>query len=254
MNKITVFAGDTFVKNFVVEVDGEVADITSADLFFTMKSQRDDTDDDVVVACTIGDGIEVTSGNDGEATLTVAADRTKNLSTATHYFWEFRVQEVSGRITTVDYGIAIIIPVLLQSLAQTAAPPSSGNSAASVFSSENVSGVDLFMGQAVSLYASGIRGANATDTSRQAIGILQGNVAATFSQRVQTEGIITISDWTLSTGAVSLVIGDTYFLDTTLGMITNAAPSGSGNIVQEIGVAVTSQSLDLTIEPPIELA
>jgi len=57
----------------------------------------------------------------------------------------------------------------------------------------------------------------------------------------------------LLTGLSSLVVGTRYFLGTA-GAVTATIPTGSGSIVQFLGVAQTTTALLVDIEDPIERA
>jgi hypothetical protein len=64
---------------------------------------------------------------------------------------------------------------------------------------------------------------------------------------VLTEGHIELTDWTAVAGTTNLVAGAKYKLATTAGMITATAPTGNGEHVVRVGVAITTKVLDIEI-------
>jgi hypothetical protein len=50
-----------------------------------------------------------------------------------------------------------------------------------------------------------------------------------------------------NTSLSGLTAGDTYFLSTTAGTVSNTPPTGSGNVVQKVGVALAAT--EITFEP-----
>lgn len=83
------------------------------------------------------------------------------------------------------------------------------------------------------------RKADATATGKRAVGFVLANVSSDNPATVYFEGTIT--------GLTSLTPGATYFLDTTAGGITTSPPTGSGNVVQVVGVAISDT--ELSFEP-----
>lgn len=75
--------------------------------------------------------------------------------------------------------------------------------------------------------------------------VLQGYVAPAVAD-VYFEGVIT--------GLSGLTAGLTYYLDTTAGGVTATAPSGSGDMVQRIGVAISATEISFEPAQPIILA
>jgi hypothetical protein len=80
-------------------------------------------------------------------------------------------------------------------------------------------------------------------------GLMAADVVAGFAG-VMTREQLTLPDWTLATGASTLVPGATYFLGTA-GQITTTVPS-SGYLVN-LGVAKNTNTLMLNIQPIIKL-
>lgn len=114
---------------------------------------------------------------------------------------------------------------------------------------ENKDTVAIPRGGIVANHSSGvgIQRAVATSTSYPAIGLAAEAIAVGNVGEIQTEGLIESSDWSLVTGTVALAAKATYFLDSTSGKLTTTAPSTTGYIVQIVGVAVNTTTLDITI-------
>lgn len=110
---------------------------------------------------------------------------------------------------------------------------------------------DIDAGMFVNVYnASGtakIRKANATDNTKPADGFIIADVANGDSVEVYFGG-------KLNTALTGLTPGATYFLSTTGGDVTITAPTGSGNIQQIIGEAVSDTAIQFEPQPYIEKA
>jgi hypothetical protein len=94
--------------------------------------------------------------------------------------------------------------------------------------------------------AARVRKANATDTTKPANAFV---TAATSSGAQAPVGF----DGHVISGLSGLTPGTTYWLDTTGGAITATPPSGDGNGVQEIGVALSATTLLFHPKPMIGL-
>lgn len=83
------------------------------------------------------------------------------------------------------------------------------------------------------------------------------SVAPSANASVQTDGVLTAStsQWDLITGQTGgLTPGATYFLSpATAGKLTTTAPTASGHYVLRVGRAVNTQTLEISIQPPIKL-
>lgn len=87
--------------------------------------------------------------------------------------------------------------------------------------------------------------ADASDNTKPCEGIV-------VNKPTSTTGVVA-SDG-ICKGFSGLTPGSTYFLSTTAGEITTTAPSGSGNIIQRVGRAVTAEILWLHLGEPITIA
>jgi len=91
-----------------------------------------------------------------------------------------------------------------------------------------------------------IRKANATDATKPANGFVLAAIADTISGGVFGPG-------RLITGLAGLTPGATYYLDTAAGGVTDTPPAASGNIIQEVGVAISATVLLFAPKGTIEL-
>lgn len=123
------------------------------------------------------------------------------------------------------------------------------------FEGENKDSTTIIAGGAVTIHASGVgvRKADAATAGRECVGLVSATTAVGFVATVRTSGLLTLGDWSLVTGTPTLVPRTTYFLSATAGRITSTPPAIAGQRVQQIGVAVSADTLVLQILPPILL-
>jgi hypothetical protein len=85
-------------------------------------------------------------------------------------------------------------------------------------------------------------------------GISVESVSADATGHFVTEGQITRDDWTVITGSASLTPGALYYLDpASPGLLTDTPPEDIGDSVVIVGRALTSTTLDVSIQPPMLL-
>jgi len=119
---------------------------------------------------------------------------------------------------------------------------------------QNVGTPTIQPGQAVALSGTGVAQAIATGLGTNAIGLAQTAAASGFALVVQRINFITLADWTAATGSSALTVGAAYYLDpSTPGGLTATAPTTPGQIVQQVGIALTPTTLDLSIQSGIML-
>lgn len=98
----------------------------------------------------------------------------------------------------------------------------------------------LAAGDLVNVWGSGgaakMRKANATDATKPATGFVLSAILSGASGVFHGGAQI-------NTGVSGLTPGSVYYLDTAGGGVTAVAPSSSGNIIQEVGVALSATSL-----------
>lgn len=124
---------------------------------------------------------------------------------------------------------------------------------AGYFPAENQDTVTILRGQVVAVHPDGIWRANASDDSRNAVGLMSEDTAVGSSNNVVTDEVFTMADWTNVTGEPSLNPGDIYFLDIVSGKLTTTAPSVPGQVAQQVGRAISSIALDIECEEAILL-
>lgn len=153
--------------------------------------------------------------------------------------------EVPGAASSAGAGDAGKIPQLDGSgrLDSSMMPVGLGADTAVIAASEALSAGDL-----VNVWNSSgakVRKADATVAGKEAHGFVLAAVASGANATVYFEG----SD----TGVTGLTPGPQY-LSTTPGQASNVAPSGSGNVVQRVGVATAATALNAEFGQPLVLA
>lgn len=108
---------------------------------------------------------------------------------------------------------------------------------------------DLAAGAMVSFWNSGgpaVRNANAADATKPTGGFVSVAVTSGGPATVYLPGAVDGALTGLTPGAV-------YYLDTVAGGVNSTAPSSSGNLVQQVGVAATSTQLIFMPQPGVTL-
>ncbi len=104
----------------------------------------------------------------------------------------------------------------------------------SIVSSEN-----LTAGNLVNVWNDGgtvkVRKADSTTSGKEAIGFLLTGVNAPVAATVYFEGI--------NTALSGLTSGSRYYLSTTAGTITDTPPNAAGNVLQYVGLAISTTEL-----------
>ena len=90
-----------------------------------------------------------------------------------------------------------------------------------------------------------VRKADATVSGKEAMGFVLTGVGSGASATVYFEGA--------NTAVTGQTVGP-VFLSTTAGLATSTAPSGSGNAVQHLGIAISATSINFEADRPIILA
>lgn len=105
-------------------------------------------------------------------------------------------------------------------------------------------------GEFCNIHSSGgaakIRKADATDDTKPVSGFVPAGI---LSGAVGTM----VAPGTRLTGLAGLTPGATYYLDASPGAITVTPPSGAGNLVQEVGVALSATDLLFNPKPGVTL-
>jgi hypothetical protein len=71
------------------------------------------------------------------------------------------------------------------------------------------------------------------------------SIAAAGSGFVQTDGVLSSADWTDVTGTTNLTPGAIYYLATVAGQLTSTAPTGSGQYVMKVGMAISATEFEI---------
>lgn len=153
--------------------------------------------------------------------------------------------EREGLVTSAGAGDAGKIPALdaAGKLDTSVMPTGIGADTALIQASENLAAGDL-----VNVHNSGgarVRKADATTSGKEAHGFVLSAVTSGNNATVYFEGS--------NTQVTGLTPGPQY-LSTTAGLATGTAPSGSGNVVQRVGVATAAAVLNFEAQSPIVLA
>ncbi len=124
---------------------------------------------------------------------------------------------------------------------------------AGYFSAENEDVTTILRGQVVAIHPTGIWRANASDDTRNAVGLMSENTAVGARNNVVTDEVFTMSDWSAVIGKQNLDPGEIYFLDTVSGRLTVTPPRIPGQVAQQVGRAISSIALDIECEEAILL-
>lgn len=130
-----------------------------------------------------------------------------------------------------------------------------GGGGSSTFAAENTGAVNFAIGMpvAVKLSPAGVERASAANGSKPCVGLASLGSIVGVSEDVQFAGTITKANWTAITGSASLSPNSDYYLSATPGMLTNSPPSTTGQVVQQVGRAITANTLLIEIDVPILL-
>lgn len=153
---------------------------------------------------------------------------------------------VNAKTTSAGASDSGKLPALDSSgrLDQSFLPVGIGADTAQILASETLASGDF-----VNIYNNGgtanVRKADATVSGKEAHGFVLAGVTSGATATVYFEG---------SNTSVTGKTPGVQFLSTTAGQSTSTAPSGSGNVVQTLGFATSSTSINFQSLPPIILA
>jgi hypothetical protein len=158
-----------------------------------------------------------------------------------------RLTEILGIQSSAGAADAGKIPALDSAgkLDSTMMPTGVGADTVSLPASEN-----LTSGNAVNIWddsgTAKVRKADATTAGKEAHGFVLGNVTSPANATVYLEGQLT--------GLAALTPGARQYLGTTPGALVETPPSGSGNVVQPVGVACNATTVNWEPQEPVTLA
>src|SRR5687768_342078 len=124
---------------------------------------------------------------------------------------------------------------------------------AGYFSAENEDTTTIFRGQVVAIHPNGIWRANASDDTRNAVGLMSEDTPVGSRNNVVTDEVFTMEDWTAVTGQRNLIPGEIYFLSVVSGKIDIDPPEVPGQVAQQVGRAISNIALDIECEEAILL-
>jgi hypothetical protein len=124
---------------------------------------------------------------------------------------------------------------------------------AGYFPGENHDVTTIFRGQVVAIHPEGIWRANASDDTKNAVGLMSEDTEVGATQNVVTDEVFTMSDWTQVIGKQNLDPGEIYFLGVVSGRMTTTPPTIPGQVAQQVGRAISSIALDIECEEAILL-
>jgi hypothetical protein len=112
MTDLTIYRGDTVKLNVAVTAGGAVFNLTGCTVWFTVKNQYSDPDNQSVFQkSTTNGGITITDAPNGLCQVTIAnADTSGEPDTKVMLLWDCQVKDASGNIYTVNSGNLIILP------------------------------------------------------------------------------------------------------------------------------------------------
>jgi len=84
-------------------------------------------------------------------------------------------------------------------------------------------------------------------TKARAVGLVTQAASVNEATIVQTDGSLNIADWTAVIGDAFLTPGSVYFLYTANGQMSRTPPTGDGEVVVTMGIAVTTTKFDIEV-------
>lgn len=122
-----------------------------------------------------------------------------------------------------------------------------------VVTMSNANASPITKGMAVYVQGAGavdLARANASGTKKVLGLVAAASIAAAGTGSIQTNGILSSSDWTNVIGSASLTAGTSYYLSsTTAGQLTATAPTAAGTFVCPVGVALNNTDMQINISP-----
>lgn len=108
MNTLQFVRGDSPQITFeLVDNDDQALNITDATVFFTVKKNICDADDDAIIAKTITDH---TDPENGKTLIELTPEDTENLDPKTVYVWDVQIKFSNGQILSPEYGQLKVTP------------------------------------------------------------------------------------------------------------------------------------------------
>ncbi len=105
MSDLVLTKGDTRLLLVTATVD-----ITGSALWWTAKRSRDDADADAVLSKSTADGITITDGPAGEATIALAVADWDAVTAPDRLVWDLQERTVGAVVTTLATGWLVVLP------------------------------------------------------------------------------------------------------------------------------------------------
>ena len=121
---------------------------------------------------------------------------------------------------------------------------------ASYFPAQNKDIVTIKRGQWVAIHnsGSGVVLANASSTSKPAVGVMSADTVVGATQNVVADEVFTLTDWSEVAGTTNLQGGKVYFLSNLVnGRMTLSPTTIMGQIAQPVGRAISPIILEIEI-------
>jgi hypothetical protein len=135
-------------------------------------------------------------------------------------------------------------------------PSPAPDTAGSAYSAQNKDTSAIPAGTPVAVHTSGsgVVPADASTIATPAVGLMRDATNPSAFGLVQIDGLLSLADWSVVTGASSLPSRALFLLGSSApGQLTTAAPTTPGQAIQPIGRAVGPQTLLLQIGQPLIL-
>ncbi len=117
------------------------------------------------------------------------------------------------------------------------------------FSAENKSNITIPLGWPCATHPSGVGILPANSINLWAFGLASEQIEPTFAGVVVSNGVLVLTDWTEVTGTVTLEPKAVYYLAHDGGLSTEI----TGQFVQQIGISIAPNTLEIQISQPILL-
>lgn len=166
------------------------------------------------------------------------------------------VQETITTVALQQQDVTVIVPSEVVTIVEVGVQGPAGPSAPSgSYTAENKEGISLSAGMPVAVHSSGVGvvRASAADNQKNAVGLALLGAAPAMAETVQVGGPVTLSDWTAVTGTATLQARAIYYLSTIPGMLTTTPPETPGQVVQQVGMALSATTLGVEIDEAILL-
>ena len=107
-NELKIIRGDDTSVDFTfTDENGDAVDLSDVTLFFTVKEDFDDTDDEAKMKVTVASGLHTASAS-GLSSVPLTHDDTD--IEPGNYYWDIQLKYGDGTINSAKYGDLIVFP------------------------------------------------------------------------------------------------------------------------------------------------